>query len=804
MGSLPSWSTSTLIVGQHGSGKTHLLRSLSSFFQHSPSAFKAPKTFDSPQERPLHVENDKYGRTKPSGEVKGNDIPLGDDSGREKQTNKAHEEQKSWFSEEEIVKKNEWSARQEFFGDESDKSAGVSGRGSRGYASAGGADGASSRGLIENEAKVFHENEWSERQEFFDGRKAMSMDGLGQCRDGVAGVSDASLRRSSTKDGAFEIVNKHKFSGGNATFVEECSSSLRGKRPYSANDKPTLESTNKSNDMPSLSDDAIEQAIRALSLEPSIVEANDAMRLLSLEAFIADSSNAARASSLESSNAEPSDTSLEQAMQALRLESTGLPSDYYIQSINPNEIDSVVWDKLPQSQGAFDLSDSDFTSLCLDDSRRNSKQRVYWHDPTNDLQTIVRLIDSTLNCVIFDDFEFALKSSDRACVSIGRALSRATKRKCLVFAAISSFEADAQTSNVLGRFPTKFILRAPNLEQRIQQIRSSLVTTPKFDSAWIAQRTGGWSRAELDALCRELMASEDSPYAVLNRLRRNVGLYKESWAVRSPLDNDATNDNATQFRPVHLGGMTQICETLDMLTCEFLNMSTDSTMRRVGTRGILLHGPSGNGKTALALALGHYVEQRGLGNFVSVRCTDLVSKVVGETENNICSVFRRARDCAPCVVFMDQIEAIAPKRTEESDTTERTFERTLTVLLVEMDGILCKSQNDDAPVVVVAATQHLHSLDAAMIRPGRFGTHVAVLPPNNELEVVDVFRACTRSMPIQVREDYVLKLAKRWLGKSRAVIAGLCREAAMAALRESLDSEHVCERHFDVALAQHL
>src|SRR5438034_11114103 len=138
-------------------------------------------------------------------------------------------------------------------------------------------------------------------------------------------------------------------------------------------------------------------------------------------------------------------------------------------------------------------------------------------------------------------------------------------------------------------------------------------------------------------------------------------------------------------------------------------------------RGILLHGPSGTGKTLLAKAVATESE----ANFISVRGPELLSKWVGESERGIREIFRRARQAAPCVVFFDEIDSIAPTRGMGGDSM--VTERVVSQLLTELDGIQAL-QGD----VVLAATNRIDMLDTALLSAGRFDKIISTPLPDKE------------------------------------------------------------------------
>ncbi|CAB49317.1 CDC48 family AAA ATPase [Pyrococcus abyssi] len=190
-------------------------------------------------------------------------------------------------------------------------------------------------------------------------------------------------------------------------------------------------------------------------------------------------------------------------------------------------------------------------------------------------------------------------------------------------------------------------------------------------------------------------------------------------------------------------------------------------------KGILLYGPPGTGKTLLAKA----VATESQANFIAVRGPEILSKWVGESEKNIREIFRKARQAAPTVIFIDEIDAIAPRRGTD---VNRVTDRIINQLLTEMDGI-----QENAGVVVIAATNRPDILDPALLRPGRFDRLILVPAPDEKARF-EIFKVHTRGMPLA--DDVDLKeLARRTEGYTGADIAAVCREAAMIAMRRALE-----------------
>lgn len=191
-------------------------------------------------------------------------------------------------------------------------------------------------------------------------------------------------------------------------------------------------------------------------------------------------------------------------------------------------------------------------------------------------------------------------------------------------------------------------------------------------------------------------------------------------------------------------------------------------------KGVLLHGPPGTGKTLLVKAA---ARQSG-ANFISVKGPELMSKYVGDSEKGVREVFRKARQAAPCIIFFDELDAIAPRRGSGGDG--HVTERVVAQMLSEMDGV-----EDLEGVLVLAATNRVDMLDAALLRPGRFDHVIDVGLPGEDdrLAILRVHGALRPLSPGVNLEEF----ARRTDGFSGADLEKLLREAAMSALREFLE-----------------
>jgi transitional endoplasmic reticulum ATPase len=222
-------------------------------------------------------------------------------------------------------------------------------------------------------------------------------------------------------------------------------------------------------------------------------------------------------------------------------------------------------------------------------------------------------------------------------------------------------------------------------------------------------------------------------------------------------------------------------------------------------KGILLHGPPGTGKTLLAKALARESE----ANFIAVKGPQLLSMWVGESERGVREVFRKGRQAAPCILFFDEIDALAPLRGGAGGPGGQVTERVVSQLLTELDGI-----EDLKGVVVLAATNRLDRLDPALLRPGRFDFLVELPVPDREARQA-ILGIHTRAMPLASDVD-LEELVAETEGLVGADIEGLCREAAMLAIREFLDKRGaeggeatlpvqefcIARRHFENVMAK--
>jgi transitional endoplasmic reticulum ATPase len=192
-------------------------------------------------------------------------------------------------------------------------------------------------------------------------------------------------------------------------------------------------------------------------------------------------------------------------------------------------------------------------------------------------------------------------------------------------------------------------------------------------------------------------------------------------------------------------------------------------------KGILLYGPPGTGKTLMAKAAANESE----ANFISIKGPELLSKWVGESEKGVREVFRKARQAAPCIIFFDEIDAIAPRRGGGFSGDSHVTERLISQLLTELDGLEILTN-----VLVIAATNRPDIIDAALLRPGRFDRLLYVPSPDRDSRI-QIIKIHTKKKPL-ADDVNIEKLADHTDRYTGADIASLSSAAVMLALREHI------------------
>merc|ERR1740130_741520 len=226
-----------------------------------------------------------------------------------------------------------------------------------------------------------------------------------------------------------------------------------------------------------------------------------------------------------------------------------------------------------------------------------------------------------------------------------------------------------------------------------------------------------------------------------------------------------------------IGGLNeQIRELREVIELPLINPELFVRVGIKAPKGVLLYGPPGTGKTLLARAVAHNID----ASFLKVVSSAIVDKYIGESARLIREMFGYAKDHQPCIIFMDEIDAIGGRRFSEGTSADREIQRTLMELLNQLDGFDALGQ-----VKMIMATNRPDVLDPALLRPGRLDRKIEI-PLPNEQGRVDVMKIHTASITKHGEIDYeaICKLAEGFNG---ADLRNVCTEAGMFAIRDNRD-----------------
>ncbi|HEY7508433.1 MAG TPA: CDC48 family AAA ATPase [Nitrososphaera sp.] len=389
--------------------------------------------------------------------------------------------------------------------------------------------------------------------------------------------------------------------------------------------------------------------------------------------------------------------------------------------------------------------------------------------------------------------------------------------KVIVIAATNRPNAIDPALRRPGRFDREIEIKVPDKRGRLEILQIHTRNMPldtDVDQDKIAGITHGFVGADLEYLCKE------AAMKCLRRLLPELNLEDEKLSpevlnklivTMSDFENAVKEVMPSAMREVYLespdipwtaiGGLDEVKRELqEAVEWPLRYPDLYTKLGHTMPKGILMHGPSGTGKTMLAKAVATESE----ANFISVRGPELLSKWVGESERGIREIFRRARQAAPCVVFFDEIDSIAPTRGMGGDSM--VTERVVSQLLTELDGIQALSS-----VVVIAATNRADIIDPALLRPGRFDKIVFVPMPDKatRLKILEIH---AKKKPVGPDVD-LAKVAELTDGFSGADTGSVVNTAVSLVLHEYLakyptpeeaakhaTEAHVMMRHFEDAI----
>ncbi len=344
-----------------------------------------------------------------------------------------------------------------------------------------------------------------------------------------------------------------------------------------------------------------------------------------------------------------------------------------------------------------------------------------------------------------------------------------------------------------GTLDHELSIPLPDRSQRMRLLEVATRAVPLADDVAldeIASRTPGFVAADVLALVREagLRAAGRRGEPASPTVTRAD--FDAALDVVRPTSMEGSTLDIAKISLDDVGDMTEV--KADLTEAVLWPLRYPDTFERLGVsppRGLLMYGPPGCGKTFLVKA----IAGSGEANVLSVKGAELLSKWVGESERAVRELFRRARDSAPTIVFLDEVDALAPVRGQASDGG--TTDRVVAALLTELDGV--ESLRD---VVVLGATNRPDLIDPALLRPGRLERLVYVPPPDEQARAA-ILRAAAAAVPLAADVD-LDALGARTEGFSAADCSALIREAALTAMRESMQASTVTAAHLDAAVGR--
>jgi transitional endoplasmic reticulum ATPase len=361
-----------------------------------------------------------------------------------------------------------------------------------------------------------------------------------------------------------------------------------------------------------------------------------------------------------------------------------------------------------------------------------------------------------------------------------------------------------------GRFDREIDIGIPDEQGRLDILlihTRGMPLTEEVNLESIAKVTHGFVGADLEALSKEAamrslrrilpeinLEQPKIPAEILNKIKITKQDFDEALRDVQP---SAMREVLVQRPNVgweDIGGLQQVKEELaEAIEWPLKHAELFTEANVEPPKGILLYGPPGTGKTMIAKAVAATSE----ANFISIKGPELISKWVGESEKGVREVFRKARQAAPCVIFFDELDAVAPRR-GGSEGDAHVTERLLSQMLTELDGL-----EDLKGVVVIGATNRPDIIDEALLRPGRFDRILEVPAPDREARK-HIIQIHTKKKPLE--SDVNLdKLVEMTEGMTGADIAALVNAAAMSAIKEHVRQKsgsklRISMKHFETAL----
>lgn len=367
-----------------------------------------------------------------------------------------------------------------------------------------------------------------------------------------------------------------------------------------------------------------------------------------------------------------------------------------------------------------------------------------------------------------------------------------------------------------GRFDREISISIPDKKGRLEILHIHTRGIPlsmNMDMEKLAEITHGFVGADLEALAREAAMTAlrkilpqidfelaEIPYELLMSLEVTMDNFLDAMREVEPSAIREVFVEVPDVKWVDVGGLDEIKEAL-METVEWPLKYAD-LFKKADTnppKGIILHGKPGTGKTYLAKAL---ASESGV-NFISVKGPQILSRYIGESEKGVRELFRMAKQASPCILFLDEIDSLTPRRSNDSSGSG-VIDRVIGQFLTEMDGI-----EDLKGVIVLAATNRIDLIDPALLRSGRFDL-IFELPLPDLITREKIFSIHTKNKPLEKKLN-LKNLSIKTDGMVGADIEFICKKASMLAIREFIDNKKtiesikegniiISEKHFEDAI----
>jgi len=361
-----------------------------------------------------------------------------------------------------------------------------------------------------------------------------------------------------------------------------------------------------------------------------------------------------------------------------------------------------------------------------------------------------------------------------------------------------------------GRFDREIELGVPDQEGRLEVLSihtKNMKLGEDVDLERIAEQTHGFVGADLAQLCTEaalgcireqmdVIDIEDDKIdaEVLAAMSVRQEHFNDALKTVNPSVLRSTVVEVPNVKWADIGGLEDVKKQLvEMIQWPLEHPEVFMKYGQKPSRGVLFFGPPGCGKTLLAKA----VANESSANFISVKGPELLTMWFGESEANVREVFDKARTAAPCILFFDELDAIAKSRGSSLGDAGGAGDRVMNQLLTEMDGVTAQKM-----VFFIGATNRPDIIDPALMRPGRLDSLIYIGLPDFDARI-GVVKACCRKSPVAPDVDFE-SLADRMEGFSGADISGVCKAAAKIAVREAINAERrrMEEREAKKKLAQ--